>query len=787
MEPARTDAWDRLATLVLRAKRMVAVFVVLAIAGLAALPLLRFDFSPQTLFEASSEKARIWREHRAKYGADDHHLMLLVEGDLRTPGPWAALAEIEARIAEVDGVEWTRSLLSQPVARSPRPGLVEIAPVAPLVTSSDAEAAALLAAARDHPLLVGTLVSDDGSLACVLFKAEDDVAKMVDVKPVVREIEAIADGVAADVDGVQTWLLGPHAYRVTVVGVMVREEIRFIPLTALVLAIVLWGLFRSIPGVLIPLLSVGLGALWTLAAMALTGQEINVINTITATLVLVIGVADAIHMMIRYGQERREGADRPTATRRALTAVGAACLLTSVTTAVGFATLLSADLEILQRFGLYAAGGVMITFAFTIVFVPWALAHVRADPVVKDPSEGLERGERDTLLGRFLTRQALLVRRRPRAVAAVSLLLAGGFVAGVPLARVDNFIMEYVPRGEPIRDATLLLEEKLSGVVFIDVMLTATGDGETPFHEPALIAAAAAIEDRVTVAEGVQSVASPIGLLRELRYVQRGGAAAGQARATLPASRAEVASLLLLTEMAGDRTLAQTHLDEERRELRITARTADLGARHYLALEQELLQILAEELEGVAATGVITGTSQVGYAGIASLVKDMLRSLAWAFVLIFLTLAVLFRSIRIAALAMIPNVLPLAVVLGGMGWTDRHLETLSAMVFSIGLGIAVDDTIHYIARYMAEVREGRTPEEAVQRTTERTGRAIVYTSLVLVMGFGVLYTSVFPPNQLFAVLGAGVILSALVADLWLLPALLLLFKPKVPGASPAGG
>ena len=769
----------------LNTKRMNAVFLALAVLGLSALPMLTFDFSPQTLFEASSEKARIWREHRARYGADDHHLMLLVEGDLESVEPWAGLAEIERRLADVDGVQWTRSLLSQPVARSPEPGVIEISPIAPGVPTSDSEAAALLAAARDHPLLVGSLVSEDGQLACILLKVEDGVAKLADVKPVVREIEGIAVEVAAGSPGVRTWLLGPHAYRVTVVGAMVREELRFIPLTALVLSLVLWLLFRSVPGVLIPLLSVGLGAVWTLAAMALTGQEINVINTITATLVLVIGIADAIHMMTRYGQERREGADRPTATRRALVAVGAACLLTSVTTAVGFATLLTADLEILRHFGLYAAGGVMITFGFTIVFVPWALAHAKVDPVVRDPSEGIEAGERGTLLGRFLASQARLVQRRPLAVALVSLAIAGVFVAGLPRAHVDNYIMEYVPRGEPIREATLLLEEKLSGVVFIDVVLTATGEGPTPFHEPALIAAAAAIEDRVAAADGVQAVASPIGLLRELRYVQHGGVAAGADRSALPASRAEVASLLLLTEMASDTTLAQSHLDGERRELRITARTADLGARHYLEMEQVLLAVLAEELADVPVTGVITGTSQVGYAGIASLVRDMLKSLGWAFVLISITLALLFRSVRIAALSMVPNVLPVLMVLGAMGWTGRHLETLSAMVFSIGLGIAVDDTIHFVARYMAEVRAGRSPEEAVQRTMERTGRAVVYTSVVLMIGFGVLYTSVFPPNQLFAVLGAGVIACALFADLWLLPALLLLFRPKVPGAPEA--
>jgi uncharacterized protein len=785
VDPEPANGWTRIADFVLRARRLGLAFVVLGLVGVAVLPLLRFDFSPQTLFDRTSERAKTWERYRAEYGADDHMLMLLVEGDLRRAQTWAALEEIEARVAaEVPEISWSHSLLSLPVPRSPEPGVVQVEPLAQGPPASDAEAAALTTLAVGHPLLTGTLISADGRLACLLLKADDDVHKLAEVKPFIEQLRAIAADASRDRDDISTWLLGPHAYRTTVVSVMVREELRFVPLTACVLALVLLLLYRSGAGVLIPLLSVGLGALWTLGAMALSGQNINIINTITATLVLVIGVADAIHMMTRYGQERREGHDRRQAMRRALTHVGAACLLTSVTTAVGFLTLLSAHLPILRSFGLYAAIGVMLTFGFTIVFVPWALVRSPKDPVVRDPSESIERGERRTPLGRFLSAHADGVQRHPKLVVVLGLLLAAGFALGIRGATVDNFIMEYVPRDDPILDAHHLLEEKLAGVVYVDVLLEAQSDGESPWHDPELLRRASTAETTLRADPGVQATMSVLGLLRELRWVQRGGPASGELRDALPASRAEAASLLLLAEMSGAETTLQSHLDPGRRVLRMTARTADLGARAYLQLEGRMERVLADAFAGAdpPVQVTITGTSQVGYGGIASLVRDLLTSLAWAFGLIFLTLAVLFRSIKLAALAMLPNVLPIVVVLGSMGWLGLHLETLSAMVFSIGLGIAVDDTIHYLARYCAEVRAGHSPEEAVRRTTERTGRAIVYTSLVLLMGFGVLYTSAFPPNRSFAVLAGGVIATALAADLWLLPALLLVFRPKVPGA-----
>lgn len=781
MSSSEPATWAALARRILGARWLPVAFALLVVGGLAALPLLTFEFSPQTLFDSTSERARVYTEYRARYGADDHVLIALVEADLAKADSWALLADLEEAIAATPQIDRTASLISAEVPRG-EDGSIVIAPLPDGVPTSDAEAAALLAQAKEHPLLRNTLVAPSGAVGCVVFKVADDVERIADVRPLVEGLRALLDAKEAEHPGARLHLLGPHAYRATVVGVMIREELRFAPLTALLLALVLGLLFRSAQGVLVPLLSVGLGALWTLALMALTGESVNIINTITATLILVIGVADAIHMMERYAQERGQGQSRREATRRALLWVGGACLLTSLTTAVGFATLTSAHLQILRNFGLYSAAGVMITFVTTIVFVPWALDRFGMGPREESPSPT----RFDRFLDRALTRQAGLLKRSPRLVAVVSVLATLAFAAGIPRTTVDNFIMEYVPRGEPILEAHHLLEDELAGIVFLDVVLDVVADDapSEPWLEPALLQRAGRVEQAILDRPNVHSAESPLGLLRELRYVQRSAAGQAPDRTSLPTERREAAGLLLLAEMGGETSIAATHLSVDRRRLRITFRAGDLGASRYLELEQEMLAIIERAFADSphAVTGFVTGTSQVGYAGIDSLIRDLLRSLGWAFLLIFVTLAVLFRSLPLATLAMGPNLAPIVVVLGALGWAGQHLETLSAMVFSIGLGIAVDDTIHYLARYCQEVRAGFSPEEAVQRTTEHTGRAIITTSLVLLFGFGVLYTSAFPPNQSFAVLASAVIGSALIADLWLLPALLLWFRPRVPGA-----
>ncbi|MEE2829078.1 MAG: MMPL family transporter [Myxococcota bacterium] len=780
MNKASERRWNRLADFLLGQRSLGVVFVVLAAAAIACFPLLQFDFSPQTLFDSNSERARIYEEYRATYGADDHILSALLVADLNQPEAWQVMARIEERLAsEIAGIESMVSPLTLEVPQSLGPGQLRIAPLADAVPGTSEEAQQFTKLATGHPLIGKAFIADDGSATTILLKVHDDIARLSDVKPVVRGIRTVLE---EETEGreMKAYLLGPHAYRVVVVGIMIQEEFRFLPLTGLVLALVLFAVFRSASGVLIPLLSVFLGAIWTVAAMAITGESINIINTITATLVLVIGVADAIHMMTRYGYERRAGQDRTAAMRKALSSVGAACFLTSMTTAIAFLTLLSAHLGILRHFGFYAALGVMITFGMTIVFVPWALVRSPIDPVVRNPGA---REERPSRLDRFLRGQAELIIRRPRTIAVTGGLLVLIFAAGIPQTRVDNFILEYVPRKDELLEAHRILEEKLAGIVYVETLLEVEGEEQDPWHNPDLLGLAAQSEQSILSHDGVQSTWSVLSLLREVRYVVRGGEAGGTPRDQLPQSRAETAQLLFLAEQAGGGRLIENHLSEDRRVLRLTARASDLGARTYLQLEDKLrAQINAAFADSpVPVTVTVTGTSQVGYGGIDSLIRDLLTSLGWAFGLIFITLIFLFRSTRTAALAMVPNLVPVIVVLGSLGWIGKHLEMLSAMVFSIGLGIAVDDTIHFLARYRSELRDGRSPEDAVRRTVEQTGRAIVHTSLVLLVGFGVLFTSSFPPNRTFSVLAGAMIFAALLADLYLLPALLLWFRPSFRG------
>jgi len=735
-------------------------FLVSALLGLACLPLLQFDFSPQTLSDSTSEAAKVHAAWRDRFGADDHGVLVLAECPLQRADCWQLLADIEDVLTERPEIE---GLVSPRLIPVPRFGGLW-GPLSDGLPASDGAAAALAVQASNHPSLRRLLVSEDGGVIAVSARLSDDLDAMDEVRPVIEGLEsALAALTVPSVEGkpAPVHLLGPPAVRVRVVSLLILEQLKFVPLTGSVLLLVLFVLYRSVSGVLIPLISVGLGALATIALMAVTGQQINIINTIITTLILVIGVADAIHMTDRYAAERRRGVGRADAVRTALRTVGAACLLTSVTTAIGFVTLQTGQLQILRDFGLYAAAGVMLTFGLTILFVPWALFHSPQEPTLATPPDGR--------LQRWLASLTEMVIGRPRRTLLLSLAVVLALAAGIPGARVDNFIFEYLPQRDPSLAAHRVLEQELSGIVSIDVGLERP-DGS--WLEPDAFAAAQAAQAAMLARTEVHAILSPLTVLTQVRRATSSGG---------PATAAELRQLAVLAAIGDPGGVAQTHIVDDGRLLRLSLRTGDVGAQAYQRLEASLREDLAGTLPaGVEVT--LTGTSKVGYAGIDSLVRDMLRSVGWAFALIFVVLALLFRSGALASIAMIPNVLPLIVVLGLLGHAGRHLETLSAMVFSIGLGIAVDDTIHYLARYCEEVRSGHSPEDAIRATSGGTGRAIVMTSLVLILGFGVLLSSRFPPNQLLAGLASLVIGAALLADLIVLPALLLVLRPTVPAA-----
>lgn len=541
----------------------------------------------------------------------------------------------------------------------------------------------------------------------------------------------------------------------------------FLPLTGALVACVLFVVFRSWRGVLLPMFVVVVGVLWAMGAMMGTGGKLNMINSSMPTLLLVIAVADTVHIIARYLEEAPRSQDAGEATRRTMRHMAGACLLTSVTSAVGFGSLMSAHLPIIRGFGGYTAIGIMLAFTGTMLFVPVVLSKLDLPkgPVLSNPVERF--GAKAT---EFFVRAVTVHRRASLVVVAAVVLLA---LVGAARVVPDSHLMEELDEANPVAISNAVLEENHGGVLSGALMF----NGEQgAFSEPEALKAlerVAQVAEEWRTDDGralVSNTLSLADLVTEAHAEYRGD----EVFRVVPDTSSAVTSLL--DQVAADDRANLVSADYGVTHL--TFRMYSVGSRAWSSLRGELEAAVESEPSLRETDWYFTGSSTLGQDAMGFMTRDLVTSLGLATLIIMVLMTVLFRSLRLGLISMIPNLFPLLITLGLVGFLGINLRVSTAVVFSISLGIAVDDTIHVLVRFREELgHAGRTYEEALIAAMRGAGRGVVFTTIILCAGFGTLTFSEFTAVHELGVLGGVTLFAALVGDLLVLPLVLLLVGP----------
>jgi uncharacterized protein len=740
--------FGRLAALVLthRAATLVVVLIAVALA-VASATRIRLDFSSAAFYGADDPAAAELREFQARWGPDDATLYVLAEAD----GP--------AGVLEVAPLQALAALRAALLADPDVLGVRDLDAVMPSLGPGEATLATSFATAeaRTHVALRGVLLaspvvprllSADGRqtlLAVELRHSSDDVQA---IAPVVERLRAEVtehEGRA----GLRLELAGVPAIRASFYRLALHDQLRLGPLVALALCGLLALAFRRVHGVIIPLVLTALPVVGLVGLMAATGEPIGLLNQAYFTLLPVIAVSDAVHLQARLHEIlRRTGADPrdPTARRAAVIEAcdrtGVACLLTTVTTALGFASLVLAQMPMLRRFGLYAAIGIALAYVALLLIGPLLLDAVRARP------PAALRGTRG--LARWTTRRV-----RPSLVVGGTILL--GLVAALGAQRVvvDNHLSALLPADDPVRQASARIDESLTGTLALEVELQAEGPWLTAPH----FAPLAAFERWAAAQPEVRVVTGPA-TLRSLLPSPTDPEAPPEALALRHA---------LLDE--GPRTPPGVRSEQAAKtthRARVSIHTADLGGRAFAALA-ERVRLRAAELP---ARVLVTGTPLLAYEGVNRIAVELRRSLVSVVVVITLAIAVLLRSAWLSLLALVPNVLPPALAYGALGLLGIELDPLAAVILCVALGLAVDDSLHLLARLREGQAAGLSADDALEQAVEHSGHAALVTSVALCGGLLVDLFSSFPPLRLLGGLGAATLALAWVFDVVMLPGLL---------------
>ena len=721
---------------------------------------LEFNYDFEQFFPADHPETTFYREFRETFGSDNDFLIVGFEGDSLTAD---FLAEVDGEVdalRALPGVETVQSptRLKLPV-RDPLSGMAFQRPL--LSWDNDSTLAKDVTRLRQRDDVMGTFVSPSGRAVALTLEHTDGLSK--------AGCDSLAAAVAAwenDVHASKSSILDVHVSGRAVaqayyVGVMEREVAWFVSVGIVLLVAFLWFAFRTVWGVMVPLTVVLMSGLWTLGIMVATGKAVDVMTVVLPTILFVVGISDVVHVLTRYYDERRADATHQTAMQRAFREVGLATFLTSLTTALGFLTLLTSSIGPVHDFGVYAAVGVGMAYVLAFTLLPSVMV-LAPPPVISKSGTGV--------FWNGALHKALRWTLRHKGILAMAWVgIAGASVVLGSALRVDNKLIEDLRDDDPFRKQFVFFEREFAGVRPFELSVTLPDAADSP----ASLQALDALEQYLKTDYGVGALVGPA---TAVRMAHRGYMGDREAYYAIPEDNRVLGKVLRLMKRSGQWNLL---VAEDGQRVRVFGKVEDNGSQ---AIQVKNDKLDAWCIENMPAGSVckVTGTAHLVDVNNASLASDMVGGLGLALVAVAIIAGLLFRSGAMVVLCLITNLLPLAMIAAVMVLMDVDLKVTSGIIFTVAFGIAVDDTIHFLSKLRLQLSQGRTLPVAIKRSFLATGKAIVVTSLILCGGFLTLTSSSFLGTFHIGFLISLTLLFAVVADLTFLPWMVLRwFKAKV--------
>jgi predicted RND superfamily exporter protein len=529
----------------------------------------------------------------------------------------------------------------------------------------------------------------------------------------------------------------------------------------------IYVMFRSwrITGLLIVAVLVSAG--WTMGLYAAMGFHFNVLASMLPALVLIIAVADDVHIVQHFNHELRESGSKEHAFISSVQHLFAPLLGASATTALGLASLATSNVVAVREFGVGSAVGIMVDFVMSLVFVPTLL-------LLLPPETGTAPQER-FFLAPMRWVSALSMRFAPQVLIGTTVLLIVA-ATGMIWLRVDTNHINFFATDHPLHQSAQVIDEKLSGIYSFNVLLEGEPDA---MKSPDALRRMERLRERLEKLPYVKKVVSLADHVKRVNRELNGG---DEAHAQLPSGAEAIAQELFVFGLSDDgrreldRIVASDY-SRSQMSVKLASMSSDLVFEQITRAEREAAGVFAGS--GIRTT--VTGSGRIFSALDHYLVVSQLSSFGTAFVTVFGVIFIVFRSVRFGVLAIIANALPVAAVLGLMGWLGISLNVATIMVSSVALGIVDDDTIHFIGRFRREAAGGASTTDAIELATIHEGRASLTTAIINSLGYGVMIFSAYKPTAWFGGLLALTMMVAFLAEVLVVPAVITLM-PRTFGA-----
>lgn len=737
---------------------------------------LKFDYDFEAFFPVNDPETVFFKEHRKKFESDNDFVFVAIPNKpsvfdrefLLRVDSFADSISKDTLVRDVQCLtnmnEYIKTPFSPPIER-------------PLLNLEDNDFSKDSVRIFNKPDIAGFYINSDASAVLVSIRHQQFMSKKK------------CDLLKSNLDNlIEHYQFNDTKYAGRAIGMnyyihkMQYETGLFIGLSFILVIGFLWLTFKSFWGVWVPLTIVALSMVWVVGFMVLVGQPINLILTVLPSIVFVVAMSDVIHLVSKYLDELRTGKSKVDAVKTAYKQVGLATLMTSLTTAIGFITLLTVNMQPVKDFGIYTAIGVMLAFALAYTVLPGLLIYTKT-PKIADTSLT------DTVWYKILHRLFRQLIKKRKLVFISALVISAISVAGTLLIKTNYFLLEDISKKSSVRQDYEYFDKEFMGLRPFEMAVIVKDPNKT-VYDYEVLNEMNKMENFLITEYGLKRCFSLVGVVKFANRIQHGG----QAQYYVMPDSAETSALISQIKAFDKKADSQNILNDsinskERVSLsflvdstetyaRISSTMGDIGLEKISEKNKKLYAFIDKEINSGLVEFKLTGTGHLLDLNMSSLAKNLLWGLLTSVGLIGIIMGFLYKSLKMVVIALSVNILPLLMIAAVLGFAGVDLKVSTAIIFTISFGIAVDDTLHFMNRYLQELRLGKSNLYALKRTFISTGKAIVLTSVILCAGFLLLMFSDFLGTFYVGLLISLTLLFALMADLFLLPVLLMIFYPN---------
>ena len=769
--------WKRLGSSVIK-YRLVLLIIMLAVTGImgyfASQVKLSYEFSKA--IPADNPKAIDYAAFRQKFGDDGNLLVVGIKTDkIFTLSVFNAYSTLQSELKKVADVE---DVLSIPSAiRLMKDTLTEKINAVKIFDSTIDTQTKLDSAKNiflNLPFYRSLLYNSQTNAYLMGVRINKDSLNSKKRNLIVKEIIAAVERFGSATN-IETHLSGLPLIR-TIVAERIQKEMKFFLLGSLLLStLILLLFFRSVSTTLLSLLVVVVGVVWTLGVMYLCGYNITLLTALTPPLVVVIGIPNCIYFVNKYHTSYLISGNKNAALVNMVSKMGVVTLFCNITAAIGFAVFAFTKSAILKEFGVVAGISIMLIFVISFILLPAVLSYLAP------PKPSQVKYLSSKWLTQLLIKAETIAFNYKKTVVAVTIIIVGFAVAGIFRLKTVAFIVDDLPKADKIYIDLKFFENNFKGVMPLEIVIDTkkrrgiSQKGLGMFEKMDSLSAYISRQKNMN---------RPLSITEGLKFARQAFYEGDSSYYSLPNAfdGAFVAEYLRPSKDSGNTNkfskMLSSFMDTAREEARLSIQMADIGTVE-LPKALDSIQQKANSLFDSSYSVKLTGTSITFLEGSKFIINGLKESICWAFLLIALCMLYLFKSVRILVCSLIPNLVPLIITAGIMGWAGLPLRASTVLVFSIALGIAVDITIRFLVNYKQELPENNNDVEATVRSTiKQTGLSIVYTSLVLTAGFVIFCASSFGGTFALGWLTSVTLLTATITNLVLLPVLLLFTRKK---------